>query len=71
MRVRAKFKVNSVTNYQNCSDICLSAVTNDTPENKTFWQHTPSGEMKLQVIKPETAAFFEPGQEYYLDFEKA
>jgi len=40
-------------------------------ENKGFYAATPSGEMVMEVVSEATAAFFEPGTAYYLDFTEA
>jgi len=72
--VRAKFKVGC---KQECpsgaTQISMHAVYSSDPnhENKVFTDETPSGNFILNITKPGTAAFFEIGQEYYLDFTKA
>jgi hypothetical protein len=38
-------------------------------ENKSFSKYTPSGEIKLCVTNPAISDSFEPGQEYFIDFE--
>lgn len=78
-KVRAKFYVGKVEQAASQGDvgrnttITMFPVYSDDPksENKAFCQYTPSGEFKMLVTVPETAAFFESGQEYYLDFTKA
>jgi len=78
-RVRAKFFVSSVQQAasRGCealnTTVTMCPVYSDDPssENKVFTKYTPSGELKMSITVPETAAFFEPGQEYYLDFTKA
>lgn len=40
-------------------------------ENRLFWQATPSGELKLQMVNPEAWSQFEMGKAYYLDFSEA
>lgn len=37
-----------------------------TPENERYAQATPFGQLTMQVDNPDVT--FEPGQEYYLDF---
>ena len=75
--VRAKFKVGFVEDQsyegKKQSLIRMYPVYSDDPnsENKTFTDATPSGELSLLITVPETAAFFEPDQEYYLDITKA
>jgi len=39
-------------------------------ENRTFWNYTPSGELRLQTVNENAAKYFELGEEYYLDFVK-
>lgn len=43
----------------------------DTEENRAFWQSTPSGVLEMNLVNPETAARFEVGKSYYLDFTPA
>lgn len=70
--VRAKFKVDHITpptapgGYPN---IEMRPVYSEDPEaeNKAFWDATPSGYIQMSC-KPEAAAFFEEGKEYYIDF---
>jgi hypothetical protein len=40
-------------------------------ENRLFWNATPSGELKLQMVNPEAWSQFEMGKMYYLDFSEA
>lgn len=41
------------------------------PENEAFWHATPQGKVELGMINAETAAMFEFGKAYYLDFTSA
>ena len=41
------------------------------PENKKFWDATPSGSLQLGVVNPSAWKEFELGKEYYLDFTPA
>ncbi len=71
--VRAKFKCNSVTtslNYQGrlIYSYKFQVVTNNSPENKSFFEATPSGMLELGSVKED---LFEIGKEYYLDFTLA
>lgn len=72
MTVRAKFVVNEIAEYEGTKGqktIKLRAVYGDnSPENKAFWNATPSGKVELNVINQTAAAQFEIGKEYYLDF---
>jgi hypothetical protein len=69
MTVRAKFKVQSVTQHEGavCS-IELAAVTGGSDENKSFWKWTPSATIKMQCLNPEASEQFVPGAEVYVDF---
>ncbi|OYE02138.1 hypothetical protein [Nostoc sp. 'Peltigera membranacea cyanobiont' 232] len=70
--MRAKLKVKSVTNYDNCNQTAkLEAVTNTSEENKDFWKFTPHAELTINVCNTEAQDFFVAGQEYYLDFSSA
>lgn len=77
MMVRAKFQLNSYTTEKNYDGkekrtLNFTPVTNDkTPENKTFWQYTPSGSLQLGTVNEEAWKQFELGKEYYLDFTPA
>lgn len=49
----------------------LHPVYGNSEENKKFYMYTPSGSFVLSVVSPETAAFFELGKEYFVEFKKA
>jgi len=38
------------------------------PENKKFWEATPSGKIELNIVNPEAVKEFELLKEYYIDF---
>ena len=40
-------------------------------ENKRFWDASPGGELRLNVVNLEAAEHFELNKEYYLDFTAA
>ena len=68
----AKFKVGSTTNFGNNNvQANLSAVTNDSEENKSFSKYTPNASLQMHITNPEALDFFEPGEEYILEFRKA
>lgn len=76
MTVKAKFRCNSVIDTRFGHDIVnrqvvLNAVYGTEGENKDYAQATPWGELKIQIDKG-TPAYeaFEPGQDYYLTFNK-
>ncbi|HSH24305.1 MAG TPA: hypothetical protein VLA13_02030 [Massilibacterium sp.] len=71
-KLRAKF------HCQNISEdglVTLHAVygndESDNEENNQFSEATPYGELEMQVDNPNAKGFFEEGEEYYLDFQKA
>lgn len=80
MKVIAKFRVIEKKNMvgwshgaQPVSPTChvvLSAVSGDTPENKTWARYTPSGRIEMQIDNPDAYDAFELGAEYLLTFEK-
>jgi len=72
MKVRAKFKVESVTKMSGGSNsIRLHPVMSGSEENKAFYKWTPGGSIELSTINDEAAAQFAPGLEFYVDFTKA
>jgi hypothetical protein len=38
------------------------------PENKKFWEATPSGKIELNIVNPEAVKEFELLKSYYVDF---
>lgn len=68
---RAKFKVESVTKFAKGTQIVMHPVTHGSPENEKFYQCTPGGELKLEILNQEVASQFEPGKEYYIDIASA
>jgi len=76
MTVRAKFKVQSVTEFaptgtERNGSIVLSAVVSGSDENKSFWKYTPSGRIEIQTINGAAIDQFKAGDEFYVDFTKA
>lgn len=37
-------------------------------ENRKFWEATPQGSLKMDIVNETALAFFEVGKEYYVDF---
>jgi hypothetical protein len=68
---RCKFKVESKTEFVSGVSILLRPVTCGSIENEKFYQYTPGGELRLEVVNKETATKFEPGKEYYIDISPA
>jgi predicted ATP-grasp superfamily ATP-dependent carboligase len=48
--------------------VVLQAVINGSEENKQFYAATPSGEIKMSMVRADTAAQFPIGAEVYVDF---
>lgn len=72
MKVKAKFRCNSVTDFGGCKQAQLNAVYSQTGENADFAEATQSGELKIGIDKEVPASnFFKPGKEYYLTFEES
>lgn len=65
--LRAKFQVTTITHYENGSEVKMLPVTRGSPENEEFFKWTPSGEIKIGLIKKEQAEVFQPGREFYID----
>jgi len=76
-QVRCKFRCNEKTQFLSNEKKpdgtwgpCLryrfkfSAVCDDSPENKAFFDATPNGSLELATVK---ADIFEVGKEYFLD----
>ncbi len=71
MSVRAKFKVESVTNSENGGSVKLAPVTTDSAENEAFFKWTPWGSIEIGTVNEEALRQFAPGDEFYVDFTKA
>lgn len=79
MSVRAKFRVMSVTKHHTSMvEVRMLPVMHNRkgdyeipPENKTFWDATPAGEITMTINNPEAAEQFVPNGTYYIDFTRA
>lgn len=73
MTVRAKFQLNSITNYSyGGKRLRFEAVCdNSTEENRRFNKATPSGHMEMTIDNQEAVRQFELGKFYYADFSPA
>lgn len=69
--VRAKFYVESKTEFKDGFRITLNPVISGSAENAAFFKYTPSGKLELGTINPAAAAQLEVGKEYYLDIAPA
>ena len=71
IKVKAKFRCASVTDFGSNKQAQMSAVYGASGENADFAKATPYGELKINIDSEVPASdFFKPGEEYYLTFEK-
>jgi hypothetical protein len=66
--VRAKFKVDEVTQTVSGGKVTLSPVTSGSTENEKFFKFTPGGSLWMQTVNPDALKQFVPGQEVLIDF---
>lgn len=71
MSVRAKFRCDSIEHTADGATVKMAPVISGSEENKTFYRYTPGGSISLAVVNKDTAARFEPGKSYYVDFTPA
>lgn len=69
--VRAKFKVQSITQHENGKTVEMRAVITGSDENKEFFKWTPNASISLSIMNDEAAKQFEVTKEYYVDFTPA
>lgn len=72
-RVRAKFRVDSVTDFGDQVTVRLHPVTSSDPnsENHRFWKYTPNGVIELGTVNRQVADVLKPKREVYVDFTPA
>ena len=71
MKVIAKFRCRSITDFGGQKQAQLDAVHSATGENADFAKATPYGDLKINIDSGVPAAdFFKPNESYYLTFEK-
>lgn len=71
MSVRAKFKVDSVTNNEHGGSVKLSPVTSGSEENEKFFKWTPWGAIEIGTVNADALQQFKPGAEFFVDFTAA
>lgn len=72
MTVRAKFKVNKITQHEGGSvEVSMQPVTSGSPENEQFFKWTPFGQLSMGTINADAAKEFTPGAQFYVDFTPA
>lgn len=81
--IRAKFRLTEWKNsagsryvdgkYEECIKATLTfiPVGDDSPENKKFWDATPSGRIEIGFVNPEAIEEMKLLKEYYVDFTEA
>lgn len=70
-KVRAKFTVTNNEKYGSAHSVRLAPVFGGSAENDRFFAVSPGGAIALEVVAAETAARFEVGKSYYVDFSPA
>lgn len=71
--MRAKFNVSQTVTYAGGSTVTTLLAVTDTanPENKAFWEATPSGTIEITISNPSARDFLKVGEAYYVDFTEA
>lgn len=70
-KVRCKVNCNLKNETQYGTMLSFSPVISGSEENKRFFAATPGGQFIFFAAKPEVAAQFEMGKEYYFDITAA
>ena len=70
MTVRAKMRLNSVTQYEGTQKQYkfTTLYDNTIPEDQAFTKYTPNGSIEMLVDNPAVEGQFEIGKQYYVDF---
>jgi len=71
MNVRCKFACTFKQEFENYTNVSLSAVYQGSPENAEFFKFTPSGQLTFSTVNNAAASQFELGKEYYIDISLA
>jgi hypothetical protein len=73
--ITAKLSAQSVTieasTPNNYERVKLTAVTADSPVNKTWSKYTPAGSLELQITNPGAQGFIQAGREYIVSIRLA
>ena len=75
--MRCKMRVIKVAQVKNadgtidCEEVQLTAVYNDSPENKEWSKWTPSASFTIQINNPSAFNKLSSGHEYFVDFTPA
>ena len=66
--VRAKFRVHNTTKQTWGTEVFMSPVYGDNPENKEFFEATPAGDIRMTIKNELASKCFENNKSYYVDF---
>lgn len=66
--VRAKFRVDSITQNSAGYIVRATPVTGGSPENEQFFKYTPGGSLELSTVNEQAVKQFAVGKSFYLDF---
>lgn len=69
-KVRGKFNCTKNVKTSYGAEVSFWALYSNNPEDNSYAQATPSGNISMVVSNPEVIDFFKEGQAYYLDFSK-
>ncbi len=66
---KCKFLCNTITEWETAYEYSLSPVYG-SEENRVYWEATPSGSLKLSVVKSK-GKLFEVGKTYSIDISES
>lgn len=67
-KVRGKFNCTKNVKSTYGAEVSFWALYSNNPEDNSYSQVTPSGNISMLVTRPEVIDFFKEGKSYYLDF---
>lgn len=68
--MRAKLKVQEVTDNGYSDKVRFSAVYGGSAENNSYSKATPTADLTMQIDNPALKGVLKPGEEFYVDFTK-
>lgn len=69
MNIQAKLRCTHIIKHEfGAEEACLTAVSSDSPENKTFAEFTPNAHVAITITNKAALGAFVPGREYLLLF---
>jgi hypothetical protein len=73
MNIRAKFRVNSITDmgYGDIVKFGAAYSNNTNSEDNSYAKATPSADLSMQIDNPDARGKFKVGNKYYVDFSEA